>query len=178
MRYEIVINADQKTSFEALHIAHRSNFQGLYSLMSLAQTALTALIVPIGFLALSFAVQGFITGAPRFYNPFVAPIVFLLGVGFSFWLVRAVNSRIAQVASNSSFARRQAVIIDEMGITQKTETSKWFTAWADIDAVHQGRNTLVLVIGATTMPLPNVAFNGESMEAFQQMQIWHREAHP
>ncbi len=176
MNYEIVIEADHKASFEALRIANRANFQGLYSLLSLAQTATTALIVPIGILALSFVVQGFITGSARFYNPFIAPIVFLLGVGFSFWLVRAVYSRLAQVASNSNFAQRQEVIINETGITQKTQTSKWFTAWIDIDSVHQGRNTLVLVTGAMAIPLPNVAFNGESMEAFQQMQIWHREA--
>lgn len=176
MRYEIFIDADQKTSFEAMRIANRSSFQGLYSLMSLAQTAITALIVPIGFLALSFVIQGFLTGAPRFYNPFVAPIIFLLGGGFSFWLARAVFHRVANVASKSNFARHQNVIIDEAGITHKSEASKWFTAWSDIDSVHQGRNTLVLVVGAVALPLPNIAFDGESMEAFQQMQAWHREA--
>ena len=177
--WDITTSATAAETFEAMFLAGGALMTGRKRILQIVHAVFVGLFAPLGAtMAVWVLVQ--VLGGPKLGDLHVAVVpLTLLAFGFlSLWLMKQIYFVVAKVTSQSSFARRQQVLVDARGVTQITAHSRWHSGWGDVIAVKAGKTTIAVAISGVAIALPRNAFPNppEADRALAAMQSWQEAA--
>lgn len=176
-RWELDVTPIAAETYEAMVLAGGSLIKGRARAILLVQSLFVGFFAPLGATLLFWVVaMGIGRGSPGFNSimGWGIPVTLALFGLLTFWLSRQIYFNVAQASVRSRFGRTQQVVLDENGVTQTTEHSRWHSGWADVEAVRGGKKVLCICISGIAIALPHRAFLGpkDVDDALAHMQRW------
>lgn len=177
--WELDITPTAAETYEATVLSGKTLLKGRARAILIAQGFFIGVCAPLGATMIVWLVV-MMSGGPEFSDlpGWAIPVTFM-GFGMlAFWFSRQSHFLIAQATVRSRFGRSQRVVLDRSGITLKTQNSRWYTGWADVQSVSAGPKTLCVGISGIAIALPRHAFLGpqDADDALALMREWQEGA--